>query len=177
MGSRSDIVARLPGLWSAYRRLAAIVERRLGVHPSKHREPESQPVPGSRVPPRPTIVYIVDDDGAVRSGLAKLLQSAGMEPRTFDSAVSFLANVTNQEHACILLDITMPRMTGLQVQSRLGQLGIDLPVITVSARDDEETRRNARRLGARMFLRKPVDDQALLDAIQWVTHAGPPSPK
>lgn len=127
------------------------------------------------VPPRAAIVYIVDDDDAVRSGLAKLLQSAGLEPRPYGCTADFLAGVANLPGACILLDITMPRMTGLQVQSELKRRCISLPVITVSARDDEDTRRWARTLGARMFLRKPVDAQALLDAISWVT--SPPAPE
>jgi len=63
----------------------------------------------------------------------------------------------------------MPLLTGIQVQERLNQRQIALPVITISARDDDETRKLARELGARLFLRKPVDDQALLDAINWVT--------
>lgn len=127
-----------------------------------------------RETPRATIVYIVDDDDAVRCGLVKLLQSAGLDPRPYGSAADFLAEVANLPGACILLDITMPRMTGLQVQSRLTECRIELPVITVSARDDDETRHWARSLGARMFLRKPVDAQALLDAISWVTaSAGP----
>lgn len=130
---------------------------------------ETLTVPQKRIFPRAGIVYIVDDDDAVRSGLAKLLQSAGLDPRPFDCAEAFLGAVGNEHGACILLDITMPRMTGLQVQGRLKDGRIDLPVITVSARDDEETRFLARQLGARMFLRKPVDAQALLDAISWVT--------
>ncbi len=77
--------------------------------------------------------------------------------------------MVDQARACILLDITMPRMTGMQVQACLNDAHISLPVITVSARDDDETRAWARELGARMFLRKPVDAQALLDAISWVT--------
>lgn len=116
-----------------------------------------------------TIVYIVDDDDAVRDGFARLLRAAGLEPRTYGSAESFLDEVCDAEHACVLLDITMPRLTGPQVQARLNERRIALPVITVSARDDDETRAWARALGARMFLRKPVDDQALLDAINWVT--------
>lgn len=115
-----------------------------------------------------TLVYVVDDDDAVRDGLARLLRAAGLEPRAYRSAELFLAEVCNGADACVLLDITMPRLTGPQVQARLNQDQITLPVITLSARDDDETRAWARELGARMFLRKPVDDQALLDAIRWV---------
>ena len=114
-----------------------------------------------------TVVYIVDDDDSVRDGFARLLRAAGLDPRPFDSAEEFLDEVRDAPNACILLDITMPRMTGIQVQARLNARQIALPVITVSARDDEETRALARSLGACMFLRKPVDDQALLDAINW----------
>lgn len=116
-----------------------------------------------------TVVYIVDDDDAVREGFARLLRAAGLETRVYGSPEQFLDEVSNCPGACVLLDITMPRMTGPEVQARLGDRNITLPVITVSARDDAETRGWARGLGARMFLRKPVDDQALLDAINWVT--------
>ena len=119
---------------------------------------------------RSVIVYIVDDDEAVREGFAKLFRSAGLDPRPYGSAERFLGEVVDGEDACILLDITMPRMTGTQVQAELKTRKLKLPVITVSAHDDEETRFWARNLGARMFLRKPVDDQALLDAIHWVTN-------
>lgn len=115
------------------------------------------------------VVYIVDDDEAVRDSFARLLRAAGMHPLPYASAERFLDEVRNAPHACILLDITMPRITGLQVQAQLNERRIELPVITVSARDDDETRAWARSLGARMFMRKPVDDQALLDAINWVS--------
>lgn len=115
-----------------------------------------------------TVVYIVDDDEAVRDGFARLLRAAGLHPLVFESAELFLDAVRNASGACILLDVTMPRITGLQVQERLNERGIELPLITVSARDDPETRAVARSLGARMFMCKPVDDQALLDAINWV---------
>lgn len=116
-----------------------------------------------------TVVYIVDDDDAVREGFARLLRSAGLEPRAYGCPEKFLLEVANVPGACVLLDITMPRLTGSEVQARLVERQIALPVITVSARDDAETRGWARGLGARMFLRKPVDDQALIDAIDWVT--------
>ena len=116
-----------------------------------------------------TEVYIVDDDDSVRTGFERLMRSAGLNPHAYASAERFLDEVSDLPHACILLDITMPRMSGLDVQARLNERDIHLPVITITARDDEETRAWARSLGARMFLRKPVDDQALLDAINWVT--------
>jgi FixJ family two-component response regulator len=119
------------------------------------------------------IVYILDDDDAVRTGFARLIRSAGLEARAFQTADAFFAEVEYARHACLLLDITMPRMTGPQVQEEMLQRGIHLPVITVSAKDDDDTRAWARDLGARMFLRKPVDDQALLDAISWVTEPQP----
>ena len=116
----------------------------------------------------PLVVYIVDDD-AVRNGFARLIRSAGLDARPFGSAHEFLAGVRDQPLACILLDISLPQLTGLQIQEELNQRGIQLPVITISAREDDETRLWARDLGAKLFLRKPVDDQALLDAISWVT--------
>lgn len=120
-----------------------------------------------------TIVYIVEDDSDVREAFKRLMRSAGLEARAYDSAEEFLAEVREQPRACILLDITMPRMSGPQVQACLNERHIRLPVIAVSARDDEETRSWTRSLGARMFLRKPVDDQALLDAINWVVDGQP----
>ena len=115
------------------------------------------------------IIYIVDDDDSVRTGLSRLMRSAGFEARAFGSADRFLEEVREEGTACILLDMTMPRVTGIEVQRRLKERGIHLPVIAVSARDDEDTRRAARDLGAQFFFRKPVDDQALVDAIVWAT--------
>jgi FixJ family two-component response regulator len=117
---------------------------------------------------QPRVVYIVDDDDLVRKGLARLMRAGGFTPKTYESPELFLQELDLETPACILLDITMPRMTGLQVQAKLKSRGSTIPVIAVSARDDEETRLRARELDARCFFRKPVDDQALLDAIEWV---------
>ena len=114
------------------------------------------------------VVYIVDDEGAVRKGLSRLMRSAGMPCRDFASAEQFLEELDPQQEGCVLLDISMPRLTGLQLQEELKKRKINLPIIAVSARDDADTSSRARQLGARFFLRKPVDDQALLDAIHWV---------
>ena len=114
-------------------------------------------------------ICIVDDDPSFRKGLSRLMRATGFEVRTYPTPESFLEEARAHERVCVLMDITMPHMSGLPLQARLKETGIDLPVIAVSARDDQETRAAARKLGARYFLCKPVDDRALLDAIAWVT--------
>ena len=118
------------------------------------------------------LVHIVDDDESVRKGLSRLMRSAGIESRAYESPERFLAEVRNESNACILMDITMPRMSGLELAAQLKEKGIALPVIAISARDDDEMRQLARDLGVRFFLRRPVDDQALIDAISWVMQRG-----
>ena len=115
-----------------------------------------------------TVVYIVEDDESVRKGLERLMRASGHIPCVFASPEHFLDEVRNESSGCILLDITMPRLSGLQVQQRLQEKGIRMPVIAVSAMDEADTQRKARELGAQFFLHKPVDSQALLDAIAWV---------
>jgi FixJ family two-component response regulator len=114
------------------------------------------------------LVHIVEDDESVRKGLSRLMRSAGIESRAYESPQRFLAEVRNEGHACILADITMPHISGLELAALLKAKGVTLPIIAISARDDDETRQLARDLGVRFFLRKPVDDQALIDAISWV---------
>ena len=122
------------------------------------------------------MIYIVDDEESVRKGLSRLMRSAGMPCRDFASAEQFLAEMDPQQEGCVLLDITMPRLTGLQLQNELKTRKIKLPIIAVSANDDADTSSQARQLGAQFFLRKPVDDQALLDAIRWVLEDECPNP-
>lgn len=114
------------------------------------------------------IVYIVDDDASVLTSLQRLIRSAGLEPRGYPGAAALLAAIGDAPAGCIIIDVTMPKVTGFELQQQLTAQGITLPVIALSASDDDETRHRVRELGARMFLRKPVDDQALLDAINWV---------
>jgi len=116
-------------------------------------------------------VYIIDDDESVRLALSRLMRSAGIESNAYESPERFLAEVRNESSACILVDMTMPRMNGMELIARLKEKGIQSPVIALSARDDDEIRQMARNLGVRFFLRKPVDDQALIDAINWVVKA------
>ena len=114
------------------------------------------------------MIYIVDDDASVRTNLARLMRSVGLPAQTFASAEEFLAAAETLQPGCLLLDVTLPGVSGLQLQAELNRRPVKLPVIGVSARDEADTRDLARRLGAHYFFRKPVDAQALIDAIQWV---------
>lgn len=116
------------------------------------------------------VVYVVEDDDSVRRSLGRLLRAAGYDARLYADSERFLAEVKPMQEACIILDITMPRVGGLAIQSRLRGRGILLPVIVVTARDDEATRRGAIESGAMFCFRKPVDDHILIDAIERAVH-------
>ena len=113
------------------------------------------------------VVYVIDDDASVRHALARLVQSLGLDVRTFPSADSFLAAGCAAEHACVVADVRMPGMSGLQLQRELRKSGSQLRIVFVTAQDIEETRIEAIRAGGAAYLVKPVDDLALLDAVQW----------
>jgi FixJ family two-component response regulator len=115
------------------------------------------------------MVYLIDDDESVRRALQRLLRSAGLDVRAFASAEEFLQSENLSQRACIVLDIQMRGLTGFDIQEKLASKGIRIPTIAVSALDDAETRERARKLGAAAFFRKPVDGQALIDAIHWTT--------
>ena len=117
-------------------------------------------------------VYVIDDDASVRKAFGRLLRSANLDAETFPSAEAFLSSPKEKENACIIIDIRMPGLTGFDLLGRPAPEGIQIPMIAISAHDDEETREHARELGAVSFFRKPVDDQALLDAIWWVIAKG-----
>ena len=119
------------------------------------------------------IVFVVDDDESVRRSLGRLIRSEGFEVRLFDSSEEFLAAVTPTRRACVVLDVSMPHISGIEVQHRLNERGIRMPVIIVSARDDDLTRRRARQCGAKFFFRKPVDERTLVDAIDWAANSDP----
>jgi len=115
----------------------------------------------------PNVVYVIDDDESVRRAFGRLLRSVGLDAETFSSAEEFLDSPKQRENACILIDIRMPGSTGFDLQQKLAASDIRIPVIVISASDDAQIRERARDLGAVAFFRKPVDDQALLDAIWW----------
>ena len=111
-------------------------------------------------------VYLVDDDEAVRRALGLLLSAVGIEVTGFADPQAFLTQVPRLEPGCLILDIRMPAISGLKLQERLNEQGIDWPTIVISGHGDIEACRRAFRNGAVDFLSKPVDDQDLIDAIQ-----------
>jgi len=113
------------------------------------------------------IVYIVDDDDSVRRAIKRLIRSAGMEARTYASANEFLESKSEEKNACLITDVKMRGITGLELHQKLIALRSRLPVIYITAFDTEEIRAQAKNAGGVAYFRKPVDDQALLDAIQW----------
>jgi len=113
------------------------------------------------------MVYLIEDDESVRKALQRLFRSASIEVRAFASAGEFLQLDEISQGACIVVDIQMPGLTGFDLQEGLLSKNIRVPTIVISAMDDAKIRERARKLGATAFFRKPVDGQALVDAIYW----------
>ncbi len=112
------------------------------------------------------IVYIVDDDASVGEALADLLGAAGLEARLFSSAQDFLQSTRPDVPSCLVLDVRMPGMTGLDLQRQLIALDLTLPTIFITAHGDVQTSVRAMKAGAIEFLIKPFGDQDLLDAVR-----------
>jgi RNA polymerase sigma factor (sigma-70 family) len=115
---------------------------------------------------RPPLVAIVDDDAAVRDSLTLLLRLHGCLVRAFASGVEFLDWAGTQEVDCVLLDLRMNGLSGLDVQAALARRGHDNPIVVVTAHGDVATTRAALKAGAFDFIEKPFDDEVLLKAIR-----------
>jgi len=114
------------------------------------------------------LVSIVDDDISVRRATRRLLCNSGLRAEAFASAEDFLQSACVAETACLLLDMRMPGMGGLELQRRLAETGRLIPIVFLSARASEEEECRALRAGAANFLRKPVSKEMLLHAIRAV---------
>jgi FixJ family two-component response regulator len=112
------------------------------------------------------LVSVVDDDAPTRISTQRLLRTSGFTCEIFSSAEEFLQSGRAEETACLLLDVKMPGMGGLELQRHLTETGFPIPIIFVSARASEEEERRAMEAGAIGFLRKPVNTEALLLAIR-----------
>ena len=115
---------------------------------------------------QPTLVAIVDDDESVRSALQGLMKVVGLPARSFASAEEFLQSRLHDQTACLIADIRMPGMSGLELLARLNAENVKIPTIFITAHGDEKMRLQALRSGAVEFLAKPFDDQALLDSVR-----------
>ena len=112
------------------------------------------------------IVHVIDDDEAVRDSLAFMFDAAGLEARTWESAIAFLGALDGLEHGCIVTDIRMPDMTGLELVQRLKALGIADPIIVITGHADVPLAVDAMKAGVVDFIEKPFENQRLLGAVR-----------
>jgi FixJ family two-component response regulator len=111
------------------------------------------------------LISLVDDDESIRRTMTLLIQSFGFEAAVFDSAERFLNSRQLHETSCLIVDVQMPGMNGLQLQSHLAAAGYTIPIIFITAYDNKESRQQAIQAGAVAFLGKPFDDELLLETI------------
>jgi two-component system response regulator FixJ len=116
------------------------------------------------------VVHLIDDDEGVRQGLAFLLATAGLAVRVYESAVAFLQSIDTLQPGCIISDVRMPGIDGLELQRRLKQLGVNLPVIIMTGHADVPLAVEAMKAGAIDFIEKPFDDELLLSAVRTALH-------
>ena len=120
--------------------------------------------PNNGVTERP-LLSVVDDDEMLRESLPDLLREFGFAARAFSSGQEFLSSGYVDETSCLILDVAMPGMSGLDLQGELKRRGQAIPIIFITGQKDEEIRKQAFRQGAVKFLYKPFSDSALLDAV------------
>lgn len=116
--------------------------------------------------PETSIIYVVDDDKDVREGLQALFQSVGLQAQTFGSASEFLATKLLDTASCLILDVRLPGLGGLDFQAELARLKIDIPIIFITGHGDIPMSVKAMKAGAVEFLSKPIREQDLIDAVQ-----------
>jgi len=117
------------------------------------------------------LISIVDDDESMREAIQSLLRSVGFRAKTFASGEQFLQSDQIEHTACLILDVRMPGMSGLELQRRLMATQCRIPIVFVTAHGEEEARSRALQEGAVDFLLKPFSEEALLNAIQAALHA------
>ena len=115
--------------------------------------------------PVPPLVFVIDDDESMRRALERLLRSDGLQVETFSAASEFIARPLPDRPACVILDLRMPGLSGLEVQDSLVRTGREIPIIFISGYADVPSSVRALKAGAFDFLQKPFSDQQLLDVI------------
>lgn len=121
------------------------------IDPAKHEKP---------------LIRVIDDDDAMRHSWAFLIEGEGWDVMTYPDAITYLSSNDFIRPGCLLLDVRMPHMSGLELQLKLREVGCDLPIIFISGHGDIDMAVNTLKAGAVDFLQKPVDDQRLLQAIE-----------
>lgn len=112
------------------------------------------------------LVHVIDDDPAVRDSLSFLLETANLQARTYDSAVAFLEALPEVQAGCVVTDVRMPDMTGIELVKRLKGQGFGLPIVMITGHADVPLAVEAMKAGVADFIEKPFDDEVLLAAIQ-----------
>jgi len=112
------------------------------------------------------LICVIDDDEAVRQSLEFLLRTAGIQVRSFDSATAFLESLKDEKVSCIITDVRMPEMTGIDLLRHLNEMKADIPVIVITGHGDIALAVDAMKMGALDFLEKPFDDELLLSAVR-----------
>ena len=123
------------------------------------------------MPSDKAVVHVIDDDEAVRQSLVFLLGTAGLEVRTYDSATAFLDALPNVVAGCVITDVRMPVVGGLELLRRLRKLKLAVPVIVITGHGDVPLAVEAMKMGAADFLEKPFDDEALLASVRSALNA------
>ena len=116
--------------------------------------------------PHEPIIYVIDDDDAVRQSLEFLLKTAGIEVRGFESGKAFLEILPRIQSGCIITDVRMPEVTGIDLLRRVKELKLDIPVIVITGHGDISLAVDAMKIGAVDFLEKPFDDDLLIAAVR-----------
>lgn len=111
------------------------------------------------------VIGIVDDDASILRAVRRLLAAAGFTVKTFSSAEEFLASDHPERISCLVLDIHLTGLSGFELQDRLVQAQVRIPIVFITAHDDVSTRERAQRGGASEYLRKPFDEHSLIGAI------------
>ena len=120
-----------------------------------------------------TLIAIVDDEESVRKALSRLLRAAGFGVETYASGADFLRAVEQRPPHCVVLDLRMPHVSGFDVLRALRQAELPVPAVIITGDDSADSRAQALAEGARAYLRKPVDDAMLLDAIHTALRPDP----
>jgi two-component system, LuxR family, response regulator FixJ len=118
------------------------------------------------MPPDQAIVHVIDDDEAVRDSLAFLLGTAGIDVKTHDSATAFLNVASTVKVDCVITDVRMPELSGIDLLRRLKELKLGVPVIIITGHGDVPLAVEAMKIGAADFLEKPFDDEILLGCVR-----------